>query len=159
MKTPRAEIRKAFYQRLLDSLPIGPITASDVAWPNCMFSPEPSKMYIAPFLLFGTTTVASRSPVGFERLAGVFQVTAYGILNKGEAALEQVAQDLTDLFRGGTRLLLPDSDREILISTAYGSTMQIVTGGKIETGFSQPILARPQIVISANWQLYIPKGA
>ncbi len=159
MKTPRAEIRQAFYSHLLAGLPIGQVTRSDVAWPNFSFKPEQSKMYIAPYLLFGETLQASLSEVGFELLSGVFQITVYGVLNEGESAIETVSQELTDLFRGGTRIALPDVERELLILTAYGSTLQVITGGKIQSAAAYSIISRPQIVVSANWQLYIPKGA
>lgn len=160
MKTPRSEIRQAFYNCLLEGLPIGPISRSDVAWPNFSFKQDPSKMYLAPYLLFGSTDVASLSEAGFERLAGVFQITIFGILNAGEAALERVTQDLIELFRGGTRIPLPDTDVELLISTAYGSTLQVITGGKIQSAAAMASeISRPQIVVSANWQLYIQKGA
>ena len=148
MRTPTPEIRQAFYKHLLCVLPIRGITQVDVAWPNAPFNPDINRMYIAPFCLFAETATASLSQTGFERLSGVFQVSVYGILNTGESEIEEVARELTDLFRGGT-VLTVSGWNPIRIDRAYRSSLQVDTGGTP---------ARPVIVVSANWTQYVPKG-
>ena len=148
MRTPTPEIRQAFYRHLLCALPIRSITQSDVAWPNAPFKPDVNRMYIAPFCMFAATATASLSQSGFERLAGVFQVSVYGILNTGEAEIEEVARELTDLFRGGT-VLTVSGWNPVRIERAYRSSLQVDTGGTP---------ARPVIVVSASWIQYVSKG-
>ena len=148
--TPTPEIRQALYRRLLCALPIGPVERTDVAWPNNPFRPDVARVYIAPACLYGTTEEVSLSSSGFERLNGVFQVTIYGILDTGEAVMEQVAAELTDLFRAGTRLPLPD-DGELLLIRSYRSTMFIQTGGSGQ-------INRPSVTVSADWRHYVSRG-
>ncbi len=146
------DIRKALYARLSDALPIDGITADDVSWPNAEFTPNVSRMYLTPFCLFGETSTVSLSPTGFERHAGVFQVTIFGILNAGEADLDLVAQDLIGLFRSGTVLEMPSG--KLNIYKTYRSSIII---GRRE-GLLTQTDSRPQVVVSAHWQHYAAKG-
>lgn len=153
MTTPTPEIRQALYRHLLCTLPIGAVTVSDVAWPNVPFIPDIHRMYLAPFCLFAETATASLSQTGFERLSGVFQVSVYGILNTGEADMEEVARVLVDAYRGGTVLPLGDWS-PVRIQRAYRSSLQVVTGGD-QTSQEVP---RPVIIVSADWTQYTSKG-
>ncbi len=148
MKTPTPEIRQALYRHLLCALPIGDVTNKDVAWPNAPFTPKAKRIYLAPFCLFNETTVAALSQTGFERVNGIFQVSVNGVLNTGEAEIEEIARVLTDHFRGGTVLQI-DGWNPLRIERSYRNTMQIDTSGE------KP---RPVIVISANWTQYVQKG-
>ena len=153
MNTPTPEIRQALYRHLLCALPIGPVQQADVAWPNSPFKPDVSRVYIAPACLYGTTEEACLSRVGFEILNGVFQITIYGVLYTGEAVIEQVARELTDLFRAGTRLTLPD-DRELLLIRSYRNSLYIQTGGSDMGGQ----INRPSVTVSANWRHFVSRG-
>lgn len=148
MKTPTPEIRQALYRRLLCALPIQEITETDVAWPNVAFDPQVNRMYLAPFCLFGESEMAALSDTGFEKIQGIFQITVYGILHTGEARLERIAADLTNLFRTGSRIAVP-SLPSLSITKAYRSSLTTETGGE---------MPRPSIVVSAHWQHYVPRG-
>lgn len=152
--TPTPEIRKAFYERLLCSLPVGPVGESDIAWPNMPFIPQVERMYIAPWLLFADTVTASLSPEGFEKLSGVFQVSVYGVVNSGEAEIESVARELTDIFRGGTLLQIPGFN-PVHIRNAYRSSLDFASqnDGSVKKGSGRPV-----ITVSANWHQYTQKG-
>lgn len=151
MNTPTPEIRKALYARLLAALPIGPVTREDVAWPNVPFVADAQRLYLAPYCLFGETEEVALSPTGFEQLRGVFQVTVFGVLNTGEAEMEQIARELTDLFRAGTRLPI-SGHGPLLVSRSYRSTM--VVRSNASSGES----TRPSIVVSASWKHFVPRG-
>lgn len=152
--TPTPEIRKAFYERLTCSLPIGEIGESDIAWPNMPFSPQVNRMYLAPWCLYADTVTASLSPQGFEMLAGVFQVAVYGLVNSGEAEIEEIARDLTDIFRGGTILQIPGFN-PVHIKNAYRSALGFAAQNE---GAAKKGSGRPVVTVSANWVQYTQKG-
>lgn len=154
MITPTIEIRQSLYRRLLCALPICGLTEKDIAWPNASFKTSVKKMYLSPFCLFGETTTASLSKDGFELLAGVFQITIFGLLHTGEAQMEQVARELIELYRSGTRIDVPGYE-QLLINQAYRGNMTLDTGGRNDMTSE---MARPQLVVSAHWQHYVPKG-
>lgn len=152
--TPSPEIRKAFYERLLCSLPIGDIGESDIAWPNMPFIPQVERMYIAPWLIYAETNTASLSETGFERLTGIFQVSVYGVVNAGEAEIEEAARRITDIFRGGTLLQVPGFN-PVHIKNAYRSALDFASQ---DNGDTKKGSGRPVITVSANWHQYTQKG-
>ena len=153
MNTPTPEIRKALYCRLQNALPIGPILPKDVAWPNSPFTPFTNRMYIAPFCLFSDTNAASLGSNGFERLEGIFQISIYGILNRGEADIEELARTLTDLYRAGTVLEVPGWN-PVHIIKSYRTSLYLETGG---SQLNREI-PRTTIVVSANLNQFTQKG-
>ena len=154
MKTPTPEIRKALYRHLTCALPLAcGITESDIAWPNVPFRPASNRPYVSPFCLFAETEAAALSKSGFERLSGVFQVSVYGVLSTGESALEEIARELVELYRGGTALDVPGWS-PLRILKAYRKSLQIETGGD-QLSRETP---RPLLVVSANWIHYVTKG-
>ena len=152
MTNPTAEIRQVLYARLIQSLPIGTITADDVAWPNAEFSPDVTRMYLAAFCLFGETNTASLSETGFEKQSGVFQVTIFGVLNSGEFDLDSVALELLQNFRSG--VVLEMTQGRLTFQKTYRSSIII---GRRE-GLLAQTDSRPQVVVSAHWQHYYAKG-
>ena len=154
MITPTIEIRQALYRRLLCALPICGLTENDIAWPNASFKTTVKKTYLAPFCLFGETEMASLSSSGFELLAGVFQITIFGLLHEGEAHMENIARELVELYRSGTRIDVPGYEK-LLINQAYRGNMTLDTGGRNDMSSE---MARPQLVVSAHWQHYVSKG-
>lgn len=150
--TPTPEIRKAFYERLVCSLPIGNIGEDDIAWPNMPFRPQVERMYIAPWCMYAETETTSLSETGFERIAGIFQVSVYGVVNTGEAEIEEAARLITDIFRGGTLLQVPGFN-PVHIKNAYRSALDFSGQGNMETGKGRPV-----ITVSANWFQYTQKG-
>lgn len=148
MRTPTPEIRQALYGHLLEALPIGKICESDIAWPNALFQPVVSRMFLVPSCVFSETETASLSPQGFEKLSGRFQISIYGVLNRGEAEIDEAASVLVDIFRGGTLLPIPCSN-PLHIRAAYRSGLRVEGSGKS---------ARPVVSVSVNWFQYTQKG-
>lgn len=145
MRTPTPEIREAFYRRLLESLPIGQVTASDIAWPNSNFRADPERYYLAPAIMYAQTETVTLSPKGYEKLHGIFQINICGLPNQGEGELDYMARKLTDIFRAGTRIELCGW-WPVTITRAYRSQLRF--GGH----------DRPEITVSANWEQFTPKG-
>lgn len=145
MLTPTPQIRQAFYKKLISALPVNDLTEDDVAWPNTKFRPDPDRVYIAPALLFSETRIASLSPRGYEELAGIFQITVYGVAGTGEAEPDYLAQYFTDVFRGGQFLELP-CKMNISIRKAWRSQLYFDNS------------ARPWLTVSVDWHQFTQKG-
>lgn len=148
MLTPTPEIRKALYGHLLKALPIGSICETDIAWPNALFQPVVGRMFLAPTCEFSETETASLSPAGFEKLSGRFQISIYGVLNQGEAEIDEAARALVDIFRGGTVLPVPCFN-PLHIHAAYRSGLRVEGDGES---------TRPVVSVSVNWFQYTQKG-
>jgi len=123
VRTPYPEIRRGLDARLLALLPGIGLTAADVAWPNAAFAPDPDKLYLRPWCMFGETATASLGPKGFERLTGVYQISIYEVADTGLERSEGMAQAIIDHFRGGTRFEYCGFDLHIRTAYARGATL------------------------------------
>ena len=143
MITPTIEIRQAFDSRLNGALPELGVTPGQVAWTNAKFAPKVGTSFIRPSILFGETRVTSLGEAGFERLNGIYQISVFGVKDTGIADIEKIANDLIELFRGGTVLKLCEG-KSLTITAAYCS-------GPFELD------DRPHIPVTVTWYCYVQK--
>lgn len=88
-----SDTRKALEARL-DSLSGKP----PIAWENVTFTPTENTTFIAPFLLPSPSVLAALN--GLQEDQGIFQVDVYIPLEKGTAALNTLADSISNHFKG-----------------------------------------------------------
>lgn len=146
MQTPTANIRQCFDQMLSDLLPaLGLDSKTDVAWTNASFTPVSIKPYLHPFYLLNPTRNASLGTDGFENINGIYQINICAVKDSSTQGYENIAVNLVDAFRGGTRFF--SCGVEVRITSAYY--------GNVYTDTVNNRLICP---VSIVWYCYTPKG-
>lgn len=113
-----AGIADALYWRL-SQLTLTP--AQPIAWPNVEFTA--SGDYLAASLLPAETDVASLGVDGFNRHAGLFQVSAFTTEGAGEIGLRSTASEVAAHFKRGTVITRNDLSVRIFTPPTVGPAL------------------------------------